>query len=146
MVVSSSMLRQWMVAWLMGKFTYAIAQDSVHRRYEQHISTTTILLVIFNYFCSEAYFCIKNLHFICVYHIFLLPLQANQMKTVKTLHFDFYLCWRISFCFIRLCCVAGRLVTALLCVLRNFLGSVDFIQSNNDNKQNVKYNFRHNKL
>ncbi len=72
------MLRQWMVAWSMGKFTYAIDQDSVHRRYEQHISTTTILLVIFIYFCSEAYFCIKNPHFICVFHIFLLPLQAES--------------------------------------------------------------------
>ena len=83
-----------------------------------------IVSFIFNYFCSEAYFCIKNLHFICVYHIFLLPLQANQMKTVKTLHFDFYLCWRISFCIIWLCCVAGRLVTALLHILRHFFESL----------------------
>ena len=70
-VVSSSMLRQWMVAWSMEKFTYAIDQDSVHRRYEQHISTTTILLVIFKYFCSEAYFCIKKSAFyLCISYIF----------------------------------------------------------------------------
>ena len=67
-VVSSSMLRQWMVDWTMGKFTYTIDQDTIHRRYEQHISTTTLSLkltiidenclkhtnpVIFNYFCSH---------------------------------------------------------------------------------------------
>ena len=43
-VVSSSMLRQWMVDWAMEKFTYTVDQDTIHRRYEQHISTTTIML------------------------------------------------------------------------------------------------------
>ena len=33
-----------MVDWAMGKFTYTIDQDTIHRRYEQHISTTTIIL------------------------------------------------------------------------------------------------------
>ena len=33
-----------MVDWAMGKFTYTINQDSIHRRYEQHISTTTVIL------------------------------------------------------------------------------------------------------
>ena len=33
-----------MVDWAMGKFTYTIEQDSIHRRYGQHISTTTIIL------------------------------------------------------------------------------------------------------
>ena len=33
-----------MVDWTMGKFTYTINQDSIHRRYEQHISTTTVIL------------------------------------------------------------------------------------------------------
>ena len=33
-----------MVDWTMGKFTYTIDQDTIHRRYEQHISTTTIIL------------------------------------------------------------------------------------------------------
>lgn len=44
MVVSSSMLRLWMVDWSMRKFTYTIDQDSMHKRYEHHISTTTIIL------------------------------------------------------------------------------------------------------
>lgn len=80
-VVSSSMLRLWMVDWSMRKFTYTIDQDSMHKRYEHHISTTTIILelsiivnqvvtnclkqspVIFNYFCSKqsaAYFCLTE--------------------------------------------------------------------------------------
>ena len=64
----------------------------------------------------------------CKYANFSVPLQANQMKTVKTLHFDFYLCLRISFCFIWLYCVAGRFVTALLCI-----SVVDVIQVLTDN-------------
>ena len=80
-VVSSSMLRLWMVDWSTRKFTYTIDQDSMHKRYEHHISTTTIILelliivnqvvnnclkqspVIFNYFCSKqsaAYFCLTE--------------------------------------------------------------------------------------
>jgi hypothetical protein len=44
-VVSSSMLRKWMVDWTMGKFTYTIAQDSSHKRYD-YISTTTNILAL----------------------------------------------------------------------------------------------------
>ena len=33
-----------MVDWTMGKFIYTIDQDTIHRRYEQHISTTTVIL------------------------------------------------------------------------------------------------------
>ena len=33
-----------MVDWVMGKFTYTIDQDTIHKRYEQHISTTTVIL------------------------------------------------------------------------------------------------------
>ena len=33
-----------MVDGAMGKFTYTLDQDTIHRRYEQHISTTTIIL------------------------------------------------------------------------------------------------------
>ena len=38
------MLRQWMVDWAMSKFIYTIDQDTIHKRYEQHISTTTVIL------------------------------------------------------------------------------------------------------
>ena len=37
-----------MVDWAMGKFTYTIDQDTIHKRYEQHISTTTIIPEIDN--------------------------------------------------------------------------------------------------
>ena len=37
-----------MVDWAMGKFTYTVNQDSIHKRYEQHISTTTKLPEIDN--------------------------------------------------------------------------------------------------
>ena len=76
-----------MVDWAMGKFTYTIDQDTIHKRYEQHISTTTVILeltkidnkltpivlkhtpfqitpVIFLYFCSkrsECIFVLKNI-------------------------------------------------------------------------------------
>ena len=76
-----------MVDWAMGKFTYTIDQDTIHKRYEQHISTTTVILeltkidnkltpivlkhtpfqiipVIFLYFCSkrsERIFVLKNI-------------------------------------------------------------------------------------
>ena len=33
-----------MVDWTMGKFTYTIDQDTIHKRYEQYISTTTVIL------------------------------------------------------------------------------------------------------
>ena len=99
-VVSSSMLRQWMVAWSMRKFTYAIAQDSVHRRYEHHISTTTNILIFLNIFVGTKWrifvlktiplsiiYCFfqKSARFICIFALFVVTLQ-RQFKWKRLRH------------------------------------------------------------
>lgn len=33
-----------MVDWAMGNFTYTVEQDTIHKRYKQHILTTTNIL------------------------------------------------------------------------------------------------------